>query len=59
MRPYTRFDNNSDLDRIGRAGFVRTAVERLREQADDKGNPEREIAKAALIRLYQEHVRVE
>lgn len=51
--------NDDDLDRIGRAGFVRTAVERLREQADDKGNPEREIAKAALIRLYQEHVRAE
>ena len=51
--------NDNDLNRIRQTGFVGTAVERLREQADDKGNPEREIAKAALIRLYQEHVRVE
>lgn len=51
--------NDDDLDRIGRTGFVRTTVERLRDQADAQGNPEREIAKAALIRLYQEHVRVE
>ena len=51
--------NDDDLDCIGRTGFVRTAVERLRAQADDQGNPEREIAEAALIRLYQENVRVE
>lgn len=51
--------SEDDLDRIDRDGFVRTAVEQLRAQATDPDNPEREIAKAALLRLYQEHVRME
>ena len=51
--------SDDDLDRIDRGGFVRTAVEQLRRQATDPDNPEREIANAALLRLYQEHVRME
>lgn len=51
--------SEDDLDRIDRDGFVRTAVEQLHRQATDPDNPEREIAKAALLRLYQEHVRME
>ena len=51
--------SEDDLDRIDRGGFVRTAVEQLRTQAADPDNPEREIADAALLRLYQEHVRME
>ena len=51
--------SDDDLDRIDRGGFVRTAVERLRRQATDPDNSEREIANAALLRLYQEHVRME
>ena len=51
--------SDDDLDRIDRDGFVRTAVEQLRAQATDPDNPKREIAKAALLRLYQEHVRME
>ena len=51
--------SDDDLDRIDRGGFVRTAVEQLRRQATDPDNSEREIANAALLRLYQEHVRME
>ena len=51
--------SEDDLDRIDRDGFVRTAVESLSERAADPDDPEREIAKAALLRLYQEHVRME
>ena len=51
--------SEDDLDRIDRGGFVRTAVEQLRTQAADSDNPERAIANAALLRLYQEHVRME
>ena len=51
--------SEDDLDRIDRGGFVRTAVEQLRTQAADPDNPERAVANAALLRLYQEHVRME
>ena len=51
--------SDDDLDRIDRGGFVRTAVEKLRRQATDPDNSKREIANAALLRLYQEHVRME
>ena len=51
--------SDDDLDRIDRGGFVRTAVEQLRRQATDPDNSKREIANAALLRLYQEHVRME
>ena len=51
--------SEDDLDRIDRGGFVREAVDQLRRQATDPDNPERGIANAALLRLYQEHVRME
>ena len=50
--------SNDDLDGIDRAGFVRDAVEALRARADDPNDPEREVARAALLRLYHEHVRM-
>ena len=51
--------SDDDLDGIDRAGFVRAAVEALRARADDPNDPEREVARAALLRLYHEHVRME
>lgn len=51
--------SDDDLDGIDRAGFVRAAVEALRARADDPHDPEREVARAALLRLYHEHVRME
>jgi hypothetical protein len=44
-----------DLDGIARGGFVRVAAERLRALADDPGEPRREVAARALLRLYAEH----
>jgi len=44
-----------DLDAIARTGFVRAAAARLKDLADDEGNPEREIAAEALMRLFLEH----
>ena len=51
--------SDRDLDRIDRAGFVRDAVERLRVLASDAHDPDRAIAEAALVRLYEEHVKAE
>lgn len=51
--------SDDDLDRIDRGGFVRTAVEQLLTQAADPGTPKGAIAKEAVRRLYQEHVRME
>jgi DNA repair exonuclease SbcCD nuclease subunit len=45
-----------DLDAIDKSGFVRAAVNRLKAEADDPANPEREIARTALRILYIEHV---
>jgi DNA repair exonuclease SbcCD nuclease subunit len=47
-----------DLDRIDVAGFVRTAIDRLRERAADPADPEREAAALALRIAYVEHVRL-
>jgi hypothetical protein len=44
-----------DLDAIAPGGFVRIAAERLRMLADDPGEPQREVAARALLRLYAEH----
>ena len=46
----------NDLDQIARSGFIRTASNRLRELASNLENPDRDIAKAALMRLYQKRV---
>ncbi len=51
--------SDDDLDRIDRTGFVRVAVEKLRARASDAGDPDRAVAEAALIRLYEEHVKAE
>ena len=45
-----------DFDRIDLSGFVRTAVERLREIQKSANHPEQEYAEEALRRLYFEHV---
>lgn len=45
-----------DLDAIDTAGFVRTAVERLKAKAADERDPEREDARVALRMLYLDHV---
>ena len=46
----------NDLDQIAQRGFIRTASKRLRKLALNLENPDREIAKAALMRLYQKCV---
>jgi len=45
-----------DFDRIDLSGFVRTAVERLREIQKNASHPQHEYAEDALRRLYFEHV---
>ncbi len=47
-----------DLDRIDAAGFVRTAVDRLRDKAADAGDPERAAAALALRMMFAEHARL-
>ncbi|HEX5078694.1 MAG TPA: metallophosphoesterase [Geminicoccaceae bacterium] len=44
-----------DLDAIARTGFVRAAAARLKDLADERADPEREIAAEALMRLFLEH----
>lgn len=48
-----------DLDQIDRGGFVRTAAEELKRQAEEGGETEREIAAEALQRLYIEHMKLQ
>lgn len=48
--------SDDDMDRIDRGGFVRKAVERLRDRARDEADPEREAAAMALVRLYETHL---
>ena len=48
--------SDEDFDRIDRGGFVRTAIEQLRERADDETDAERKAAEMALIRLYEIHI---
>ncbi len=45
-----------DLDAIDTAGFVRLAVDRLRAQAADPADPERDAARMALRMIYLDHV---
>jgi DNA repair exonuclease SbcCD nuclease subunit len=49
--------SEDDLDRIDGGGFVRTAVDRLRARADDRGDADRQAARLALLILYVEHVK--
>ena len=46
---------DDDLDRIDTAGFVRTAMERLRTTQADTADPNHELAAGALRLLYQIH----
>ena len=48
---------DDDLDRIDAGGFVRDAVESLRQRASDPADAAREAARGALLRLYLEHIR--
>jgi DNA repair exonuclease SbcCD nuclease subunit len=48
-----------DLDQIDRGGFVRTAAEQLKRKAEECDGAEREIAAAALQRLYIEHMKLQ
>lgn len=50
--------SNDDLDRIDSIGFIRSAIDELRTTADDPANPDRDVARAALQRLYLEHLRL-
>ena len=45
-----------DLDAIDTAGFVRLAVERLKLQAGDPRDPDRDVARVALRMIYFDHV---
>ncbi|MGZ9083466.1 MAG: metallophosphoesterase family protein, partial [Rhodoplanes sp.] len=49
--------SEDDLDCIGRGGFIRAAVDRLRARADDPGDAASDAARLALRILYVEHVR--
>ena len=49
--------SEEDLDRIGRGGFIRAAVDRLRAREDDPGDVASDAARLALRILYVEHVR--
>jgi len=48
-----------DLDQIDRGGFVRTAAEELKRQAEGGSDAERDIAAEALQRLYIEHMKLQ
>ncbi|MEP0508856.1 MAG: DNA repair exonuclease, partial [Aurantimonas coralicida] len=47
-----------DLDLIDVGGFVRVAIDRLRERAADPQDPERAAAQLALRMAYVEHRRL-
>ncbi|WP_279477885.1 DNA repair exonuclease [Aureimonas sp. SK2] len=50
--------DEEDLDRIDAAGFVRTAIDRLRAKAADGTDPERAAAALALRMMFAEHARL-
>lgn len=49
--------SEDDIDQIDKLGFVRSAIERLRDQANDPSNADKDIARLALQILYLEHQR--
>lgn len=51
--------SENDLDQIDRGGFVRTAADVLKQKAEDVSDPEHEIARLALQRLYVEHMKLQ
>jgi hypothetical protein len=50
--------SDHDLDRIDTMGFVRTAIDELRIKANNPSDSEGQIARAALQKLYLEHLRM-
>jgi DNA repair exonuclease SbcCD nuclease subunit len=50
--------NEDDIDLIDRSGFVREAIEQLRAMAATAAPEQASTARDALLRLYQEHVRL-
>mgnify|MGYP006283434823 FL=1 len=48
-----------DLNQIDRGGFIRTAAEELKRQAEEGSDAERDIAAEALQRLYIEHMKLQ
>jgi len=50
--------SDQDLDRIDTMGFVRSAIEELRAKANNPSDSENQIARAALQKLYLEHLRL-
>lgn len=50
--------SDADLDRIDTMGFVRSAIDQLKAKAGDPGDHESAIARAALQKLYLEHIRL-
>lgn len=50
--------SDQDLDHIDRMGFVRSAIEELRIKANNPSDSESQVARAALQKLYLEHLRL-
>jgi len=50
--------SDQDLDRIDTMGFVRSAIDELRAKANSPSDSEGRIARAALQKLYLEHLRL-
>lgn len=50
--------SDQDLDRIDTMGFVRSAIDKLRTKANNPSDSENQIARAALQKLYVEHLRM-
>ncbi len=49
---------DDDLDRIDQMGFIRAAIDELRLRARNPADGEQQVARAALERLYAEHLRL-
>lgn len=50
--------SDQDLDRIDTMGFVRSAIDELRAKANNSSESESQVARAALQKLYLEHLRL-
>jgi hypothetical protein len=50
--------SDQDLDRIDTMGFVRAAIEELRTKSNNPSDSESQVARAALQKLYLEHLRL-
>lgn len=50
--------SDQDLDLIDTLGFVRSAMDKLRTKANDPSDNESQTARAALQKLYMEHLRM-